>query len=260
MNSSRIGRGMRAIRVRTNLTQQVVATRAGVPRGVVASLERGNIGRVRVEQLLAVATALRADVDLLLRWNGTDLGRLLNAGHSAMHELVVGMLATAGWAVVPERSFSIWGERGVIDLLAWHAATRSLLIVELKTEIVDVQRLIGTVDRYRRLAPEVARELGWVPATVSTWVAVAESPTNRRRLAEHVRVLRAAFPSDGRSTRGWLRSPSDPLHALSFLSDARVANRTAARSSRHRVRAAGRAVTRLPAPGESAHLADQAST
>ena len=54
MNSSRIGRGMRAIRIRTNLTQQVVATRAGVPRGVVASLERGNIGRVRVEQLLAV--------------------------------------------------------------------------------------------------------------------------------------------------------------------------------------------------------------
>jgi DNA-binding XRE family transcriptional regulator len=176
MNNSRIGRGMRAIRVRTNLTQQVLATRASVPRGVVASLERGDIGRVRVEQLLAVATALRADVDLLLRWNGTDLDRLLNAGHSAMHELVVGILATAGWAVVPERSFSIWGERGVIDLLAWHAATRSLLVVELKTEIVDVQRLIGTVDRYRRLAPEVAHELGWVPASVSTWVARCREP------------------------------------------------------------------------------------
>lgn len=260
MNSSRIGRGMRAIRIRTNLTQQAVATRAAVPRGVVASLERGDIGRVRVDQLLAVATALRADVDLLLRWNGTDLDRLLNAGHSAMHELVVGILATAGWAVVPERSFSIWGERGVIDLLAWHAATRSLLVVELKTEIVDVQRLIGTVDRYRRLAPEVARELGWVPVTVSTWVAVAESPTNRRRLAEHVRVLRAACPSDGRSIRGWLRSPAGSLHALSFLSDARVTNRMAARSSRHRVRAAGRAVARPAAARESNHLADEAST
>ena len=243
MNSSRIGRGLRAIRIRTNLTQQVVATRAGVPRAVVARIERGDLARVRVEQLFAVSNALRADLDILLRWNGADLDRLLNAGHSAMHELVVGILTAAGWEVVPERSFSIWGERGVIDLLAWHAATRSLLVVELKTEIVEVQLLIGTVDRYRRLAPQVVRDLGWEPHTVGVWVAMAESPTNRRRLSEHAGVLRAAFPSDGRTVAGWLRRPSGPLMALSFLSDVRVANRTAARSSRRRVRAAPRAVT-----------------
>ena len=241
MNSSHIGRGLRAIRIRTSLTQQVVAARAGVPRAVVARVERGNLARVRVEQLLAVATALGADIDIVLRWGGSELDRLLNAGHSAMHEAVVGMLTTAGWQVVPERSFSIWGERGVIDILAWHAATRSLLVVELKTEIVEVQRLIGTVDRYRRLAPQIARELRWEPVTVGTWVAVAESPTNRRRLSEHASVLRAAFPSDGRTVPGWLQRPSGSLLALSFLSDARVANRTAARSSRRRVRAASRA-------------------
>jgi len=152
MDSSRLGRGLRAIRIRTNLTQTAVATRADVPRAVVARVERGDIARVQVGQMLAIAVALRADVDVVLRWNGTDLDRLLNAGHSAMHELVVGILIAAGWEVVPERSFSRWGERGVIDILAWHAPTRTLLVVELKTEIVDVQLLIGTVDRYRRLA------------------------------------------------------------------------------------------------------------
>jgi len=243
MNSSRIGRGLRAIRIRTNLTQHVVAARAGVPRAVVARIERGDLARVRVEQLLALAAALRADIDIVLRWNGTDLDRLLNAAHSAMHELVVGILTAAGWEVVPERSFLIWGERGVIDIVAWLAPSRTLLIVELKTEIVDVQRLIGTVDRYRRLAPQVVRDLGWEPVTVGAWVAVADSPTNRRRLGEHAGVLRAAFPSDGRTVAGWLRRPSGPLLALSFLSDACVANRTVARSSRRRVRAASRAVT-----------------
>ena len=243
MNSSRIGRGLRAIRTRTNLTQHVVAARAGVPRAVVARIERGDLARVRVEQLLALAAALRADIDIVLRWNGTDLDRLLNAAHSAMHELVVGILTAAGWEVVPERSFSIWGERGVIDIVAWLAPSRTLLIVELKTEIVDVQRLIGTVDRYRRLAPQVVRDLGWEPVTVGAWVAVADSPTNRRRLGEHAGVLRAAFPWDGRTVAGWLRRPSGPLLALSFLSDACVANRTAARSSRRRVRAESRAVT-----------------
>ena len=212
-----------------------------MPRAVIASLERGDLARVRVGQLLAIAVALRADLDIVLRWSGTELDRLLNAGHSAMHELVVGILTAAGWEVVPERSFSVWGERGVIDLLAWHAATRTLLIVELKTEIVEVQRLIGTVDRYRRLAPQIVRDLGWEPLTVGVWVAVAESPTNRRRLSEHAAVLRASFPFDGRTVSGWLRSPSGPFRALSFLSNAGVANRTAARSSRRRVRAASRA-------------------
>ncbi len=238
MNTSRIGRGLRAIRIRTNLTQRAVAVRANVPRAAVASIERGDLARVRIEQLVAVSTALRADIDIVLRWEGAELDRLLNAGHSAMHEVVVGILTTAGWQVVPERSFSFWGERGVVDVIAWHMETRSLLVVELKTEIVEVQRLIGTVDRYRRLAPAIVRDLGWEPTAVSIWVAVAESPTNRRRLAEHAGLLRAAFPSDGRTVPGWLRRPSGSLAALSFLSNARVANRMAARSSRRRVRVA----------------------
>ena len=259
MNSSRTGRGLRAIRIRGNLTQQRVAARAGVSRAVVARIERGDLARIRVEQLLALATALRADIDILLRWEGTELDRLLNAGHSAMHEVVVDRLMTAGWQVVPERSFSVWGERGVVDLVAWHASTRSLLVVELKTEIVDVQRLIGTVDRYRRLAPVIGRDLGWEPATVGTWVAVAESPTNRRRLSEHAGVLRAAFPSDGRTVPGWLRRPSGPLLALSFLSDARVANRTAARSSRRCVRLAVGAARGPGAPATHDQMSRRAS-
>jgi transcriptional regulator with XRE-family HTH domain len=254
MDASRTGRGFRAIRLRLRLRHVDVAERARVPRAVVARIERGDLDGVRVGQLHAVAVALRADLDLVLRWNGTELDRLLNAGHSAMHELVVGILAAGGWEVVPERSFSMWGERGVVDVLAWHAPSRTLLVVELKTEIVEVQRLIGTVDRYRRLAPQIVSELGWEPLTVGVWVAVAESPTNRRRLGEHVGVLRVAFPSDGRTVPGWLAHPSSALRALSFLSDARLANRTAARSSRRRVRPASAAPAAPSAPpDDSAH-------
>lgn len=231
-----------------------------MPRAVVARIERGDLDGVRVGQLRAVAAGLRADLDLVLRWDGTELDRLLNAGHSVMHELVVGLLVAAGWDVLPERSFSVWGERGVIDILAWRAATRTLLVVELKTEIVEVQRLIGTVDRYRRLAPGIVRDLGWEPTSVGVWVAVAESPTNRRRLNEHVRVLRAAFPTDGRTVPAWLRNPSEPLRALSFLSDARVANRTAARSSRRRVRLAATASSRAVETAAPDQMSHQGST
>jgi len=41
----------------------------------------------------------------------------------------------------------VYGERGVIDILCFHSPTGSLLVIELKTEIVDVQDLVGGVDR-----------------------------------------------------------------------------------------------------------------
>ncbi len=89
------------------------------------------------------------------RWRGGELDRLLNARHSAMHELVAGRFAQLpGWQIVPEASFSIYGERGAVDVLGWHAARGMLLVVELKTEIVDVQDLLASVDRKRRLADQ----------------------------------------------------------------------------------------------------------
>ena len=88
-----------------------------------------------------------------------------------------------------------------------------MLVVELKTEIVDVQELIGKVDQKRRLVPRIAQERGWRPRSVAVWVLVADSRTNRRRLAAHRSVLRPAFPNDGRGMACWLRNPVSPLAA-----------------------------------------------
>jgi hypothetical protein len=136
-----------------------------------------------------------------------------------------------------EVTFSIWGERGIIDLLAWHPASRTLLVVEIKTEIVEAGRLVAQVDRYRRLASEIAAGREWNPLQVATLVVVADTRTNRRRLADHRGVLRAAFPDDGRGIRGWLRSPGRTISALTFLPDERAAHLTRASDRRRRVRA-----------------------
>jgi len=65
--------------------------------------------------------------------------------HAFLAESVVDALRrdSPEWQVFPEVSFSIWGERGVIDLLAWHPGRRALLVIELKTELVDVGELHG---------------------------------------------------------------------------------------------------------------------
>jgi hypothetical protein len=88
-----------------------------------------------------------------------------------------------------------------------------LLVIELKTDIVDVNELVGTVDRKGRHAVRIAIERGWIrshdPApSVSIWVIVADGHTNRRRVQAHRAMLRAAFPSDGRAIGGWLRTRS----------------------------------------------------
>ncbi|MBA2700996.1 MAG: hypothetical protein H0U58_04750, partial [Chloroflexi bacterium] len=102
-----------------------------------------------------------------------------------------------------------------IDLLAWHQPHRALIVIELKTDIADVNELLGTFDRKRRLAPTIARDRGWVPANVSGWVIVAAGRTNRARIAAHGAMLRGAFPIDGRGIRAWLGAPTSVVSALS---------------------------------------------
>jgi hypothetical protein len=154
---------------------------------------------------------------------GGELPRLLDARHAAMHEAVAGLFAsTDGWMIEPEVSFSIYGERGIIDILAWHPARRMLLVIELKTEVVEVGLLLGKMDQRRRLAGNIARRLGWDPIAVSSWVVIADSRTNRRAVAAHGTVLRRKFPVDGRSVKRWLRDPLDRIDALSFLPNRHV--------------------------------------
>jgi len=218
MGDQRAGAMFRAVRIRRRMRQQDLATAAKVSRASISRVERGHFDSLSLRTIRATAAALDIRLDLLPRWRGGDLDRMLNARHSALHESIAVAFRRdlPEWTLAPEVSFSIWGERGVIDLLAWHSVRRALLVTELKTDISDANELVGTVDRKRRLAAQIARERDWDPASVSVWIVVSGSRTNRRRVAAHSAMLRAAFPADGRSIRAWLREPNRPIAALSM--------------------------------------------
>jgi transcriptional regulator with XRE-family HTH domain len=184
VNDARIAASLRACRRRQRLRQVDVALRSGVRRETVSRLERGFAGRVPLDTLRAVADALGLRLDLGLRWRGGDLDRILNAGHAALHESLAKHLGDLeGWTWLPEVPFSIYGERGVIDVLAWHPATRCLLVIELNTDLVDPQALVSTMRTRVRLARRIARDYGWAPTHVASWVIILDTKTNRRRLA-----------------------------------------------------------------------------
>jgi hypothetical protein len=189
-----------------------------VSRQLVSAVERGELYNISLVKLRSLAAMLGARFDVAVRWRGADMDRLVSGRHAAMQDHAARLFASlGGWLFAQEVSYSIYGERGVIDLLAWHAERRAILVVELKTVLVDMNDLVAQMDRRRRLAPTIARNRGWDPATTSAWVVVEDTRANRRRLADHGAMLRHAFPTDGRAVRPWLRAPALPIAALSFL-------------------------------------------
>jgi hypothetical protein len=119
---------------------------------------------------------------------------------------------------MPEVTFSHFGERGSIDVLGWNPVHRAALVVEVKSVLVDIQDLLSSVDRKRRLAPGVCRDRGWPAKRIGACIVLADGRTNRRHVAANAALLRAAYPDDGRVLQRWLSDPSGPLAAITFLS------------------------------------------
>lgn len=223
MDDIAFGRLVRLARIKRGWRQLDLAARAATSRPVVSRIERGHLGETSIATVRTVASALDLRVELHVRARAVDIDRVLNERHAALAEHVLGWIARQpGWVVRPEVSFSEYGERGVVDLLAWHGRTQSLLVVEVKTEVIDVAEVIGTLDRKVRLGATIGERLGWQARAVSSCLLVADSMTNRRRVASRTKTFRAALPADGRALRRWLHRPVGSIRALRFVSDVRL--------------------------------------
>ena len=219
MDGVGFGRGFRALRLKKRLRQEDLALQARLSRGVIARIEQGHAANVTVETLDRAARPLGARVVCRLSWNGEALDRLLDADHASIVEQVVRTLRDAGWLVATEVSFNVYGERGSIDILAFHSASRALLVVEVKSVVPDVQATLVTLDRKERLAPEIARERGWDTTVVGKLLVLRDDRTARRRINQHSSIFRTVFPDRIAPIRAWIRSPDArrPLRGLWFL-------------------------------------------
>lgn len=221
MDDIAVGHLIVLARQRKQWRQLDLAAAAGVSRALVALAESGAIDRLTVRSLRRIAAPLGIRLPFAPRWHGGEVDRLRDSAHARLVEVVASVLTRHGWELIVEYTFSHYGERGSVDIIAWHAASRTLLIVEVKTRIYDVQALLAGVDRKARLAPQLlSRERRWIPSAVGRLVVIPESSANRRLVAAHGSLFDAALPERGRQVRAWLRRPSGSLSALWFLSSA----------------------------------------
>lgn len=232
----RIGRSVRALRRRRGWRQADLAHAAGTSQTTIGRIERGEGDRVPPRTLDRILQALGARLRVSVDWNGEALDRLLDSEHAHLVEETLRHLTRLGWDCAAEVTFSIGRERGSVDVLAWHAGARALVVIEVKTVVPDVQAMLATLDRKTRLGASIAGARGWRPLGLGCLLVVRESRTSRRRVEAHVLTFGAQLPERTVAVKRWLAGPKSgsPVRSLWFVSDRHQA------TPRHRVRTPGR--------------------
>lgn len=237
MDDRRAGAALRALRRRRGLRQVDIARKAGVDQTTVSRIERGRLDTLTVRRLRLVYAAVDARFDPAVTWRAGDLDRVLDERHAALCGLASVRLSRCGWEVHPEVTFSIYGERGSVDLLASRSPDRAVLVVEVKSELVSVEETLRRLDVKARLAPRIARErLGLASSTVGRALVLPDSGSTRAALRRHDSVIGAALPGRGVEVRAWLIRPTGSLSAVWLLPGMRPGTATRGSAALHRMR------------------------
>ena len=218
MDSTRVARLIVAVRQEKRWRQVDLARLARVSQTMVSRAERGRIEGMTVGALERIARALEIDLRLDAWWRGGQGDRLVDRGHAALVEMVVGTLKRHGWETVVEYTFNHYGDRGAVDVLAFHMATRVLLIVEVKTRFTDLQAFLASFGRKMRVVPDLVRsDLGWDSAAAGQVVVAPGTTANRAVVARHPSIFATSFPGRAAQVRRWIRSPDGPIAAIWFV-------------------------------------------
>ena len=84
--------------------------------------------------------------------------------------------------------------RGWIDILAYHAALRTVIVVEIKTRLDDLGAIERQVAWYERSARDVSGSLGWHATRTEVWLLALASDEVERTIALNRDLLDQSFP------------------------------------------------------------------
>ena len=189
-------------------TQKDLGARSGISQ---PRLSRFEAGRIEVTSLsetgrlldsLGIRVQLRLDDPLVARSD-----RQHDLAHARCLAYVAGRVAKEGWDVRREVEIHHGRSHGWIDLLAFHAASRSALVAEIKSELPDVGAIQRTLSWYARMAWDVGRSFGWPIRGVGAALMVLATEANEARILDNGALLRQAFPVRGSAFSDWLAAP-----------------------------------------------------
>jgi transcriptional regulator with XRE-family HTH domain len=206
-----IGTGIATIREAIGWTQEELGARVGQTQGWVSRVENGRIEDLTFTSAERLLGAMGAR--LVVTVDAPHLGdrrRQREPGHSRMSAHAGTRLTRDGWQVATEVEVGGDRSRGWIDILAYHAATGILLVIELKTEIHDVGAIQRSLGWYEREAWQAARRLGWRPRHIVGCLLLLATEANDTRVADNRDVFTAAFSGRARDLDAILSAQIPP--------------------------------------------------
>ena len=238
MDDIRVGRLLRALRRRRGWTQRELGKRARVSQQAISLVERGHGASLSGRTMRRIFAALDARWEPTVSWRGGALDRLLDEDHSHLVAATVARLRASGWSVDVEVTYSAYGERGSIDVLAARSVIDAVVAVEVKSELTSVESTLRKMDEKARLVRRVLcrDRYGFVPVAVGSLLVLPATDTSRRRLRASAIVLDAGLPARGQAVRRWLVEPQGNLHGVWLLADTNPGSGTEARGGASRVR------------------------
>lgn len=180
----------------------------GCHQTTISRAERGQLEHLSHGLLKRIFAALGARFEGEVRWRGGEIDRLIDARHATLVEQVSGLIAGWGWFALPEVTFSVYGERGSIDLLAAHAGSRTVVVFEMKTDMYSIEETVRRHDvKVRHVAAIAVERFGWRPERIARILVIAESTPARAAIARHQATFAAVYPLRGKQVREWLQRP-----------------------------------------------------
>lgn len=191
-----IARAVRDGRRALGWTQRELADQAGASQSAVSRAERSIVEVVSILEAARMLDALGVRLDVSVRpplRSGGPTAR--DAVHARMLAYTEGRLRRSGFEIAREVPIGVDRVRGWIDLLAWRARDRVLIVVEAKGDIHDVGALERQVAWYEREAWDAARRLGWRPSRIAVAAVALASRHNAELVRTHADTLGRCFPS-----------------------------------------------------------------
>jgi transcriptional regulator with XRE-family HTH domain len=221
MDDVRVGRILRALRRRRGWTQKELGRRAKVSQQAISLIERGHGGRLSGETVRRVFAALDARWEPTVSWRGGDLDRLLDEEHARLVGEISRRVARVGWDVAIEVTYSDFGDRGSVDVLAARRDLQAMVVVEVKSELVAIESTLRKLDEKVRIVHGSLglERFGFRPRLVGRLLVLPSTNLARRRVARSSDVLDIASPDRAGRVRSWLSAPDGGLAGILFVSD-----------------------------------------
>jgi transcriptional regulator with XRE-family HTH domain len=196
------GSAILSARVARHWSQRRLAAASGVSQSLVARLEHALMPDVPIATVVRVLTPLDVEVDLRLLGPRPAEVPQRDRAHSRCVAYVARRLERAGYLVATEVEVGNGRWLGFVDVLAFVPRSLVLLVIEVKTEIIDVGAIDRQLGSYERAAWGAAQARGWRPRALISALLVLATQENDRRLAENRAHFDRAFPLRARSLVG----------------------------------------------------------